>query len=80
MFNGELILYRTADYAVRLEARYEPDTFWLHRRRKAELWGVQLPSLNHCLKDIYGSGEQVRAVTLRRTRRVRNLAPISEVA
>jgi len=30
---GELILYRTADDAVRVEVLYESETFWLDQRR-----------------------------------------------
>jgi len=32
---GELILYRTADDAVRVEVLYESETFWLDQRRMA---------------------------------------------
>lgn len=30
---GELILYRTANDAVRVEVLYESETFWLDQRR-----------------------------------------------
>ena len=33
---GELILYRTADDAVRVEVLYESETFWLDQRRMAD--------------------------------------------
>ena len=39
---GELILYRTADDAVRVEVLYESETFWLDQRRTAELFGVDV--------------------------------------
>jgi len=38
--DGELIFYRTADAAVRVEVLYESETFWLDQRRLAELFGV----------------------------------------
>ncbi len=39
---GELILYRTADDAVRVEVLYESETFWLNQKRIAELFGVDV--------------------------------------
>ncbi|MCC6743593.1 MAG: virulence RhuM family protein [Acidobacteria bacterium] len=67
---GELILYRTSDDAVRVEVLYESETFWLDQRRMAELFGVELPTISYHLKEIYGSGELLREATLRRILRV----------
>lgn len=67
---GELILYRTANDAVRIEVLYESETFWLDQKRIAELFGVELPTISYHLKEIYGSGELVREATLRRILRV----------
>jgi len=57
---GELILYRTANDAIRVEVLYESDTFWLDQKRIAELFGVELPTISYHLKEIYGSGELSR--------------------
>ncbi len=67
---GELILYRTANDAIRVEVLYESDTFWLDQKRIAELFGVELPTISYHLKEIYGSGELSREATLRRILRV----------
>lgn len=67
---GELILYRTANDAVRIEVLYETETFWLDQKRIAQLFGVELPTISYHLKEIYGSGELVRESTLRRILRV----------
>jgi hypothetical protein len=67
---GELILYRTADDAVRVEVLYESETFWLDQSRIAELFGVEVPTISYHLKEIYGSGELVREGTLRKFLRV----------
>lgn len=67
---GELILYRTANDAIRVEVLYESETFWLDQRRMAELFGVELPTISYHLKEIYASAELVREATLRRVRRV----------
>jgi len=67
---GELILYRTATGAVRLEVLYQTETFWLHQKQMAELFGVELPTISYHLKEIYASGELAPEATLRRIRRV----------
>ncbi len=68
---GELILYRTADNAVRVEVLYEGDTFWLDQRRMAELFGVDIRTVNEHLRNIYDSGELAEEATLRKIRMVR---------
>lgn len=67
---GELILYRTADDAVRVEVLYETETFWLDQRRMAELFGVEVPTISYHLKEIYAAGELARDATLRKIQRV----------
>jgi hypothetical protein len=67
---GELILYRTSDDAVRIEVLYEAETFWLDQRRVAELFGVEIPTISYHLKEIFGSGELTREATVRRILRV----------
>lgn len=68
---GELILYRTADDAVRVEVRYESETFWLDQRRIAELFGVDVRTISEHLRNIYDSGELTEEATLRKIRTVR---------
>lgn len=67
---GELILYRTANDAVRVEVLYESETFWLDQKRIAELFGVELPTISYHLKEIYSAEELTREATLRRILRV----------
>ena len=67
---GELILYRTANDAVRVEVLYESETFWLDQRRIAELFAVEVPTISYHLKEIYATGELVREATLRKVLRV----------
>lgn len=54
---GELILYRTADDAVRVEVLYESETFWLNQRRMAELFGVDVRTISEHLRNVFGAGE-----------------------
>jgi hypothetical protein len=67
---GELILYQTQEGTVRVEVRYESDTFWLNQKKIAELFGVDLRTISYHLGEIYASGELRQEATLRRIRRV----------
>jgi hypothetical protein len=69
---GELILYRTANDAVRVEVLYESETFWLDQRRIAELFGVDVRTVSYHLKEVYASGELSQAGTLRKIWRVQS--------
>lgn len=68
---GELILYRTANDAVRVEVLYESETFWLDQRRMAELFGVDVRTVSEHLRNIYETGELSEQATLRKIRMVR---------
>lgn len=67
---GELIIYRTANDAVRVEVLYEADTFWLDQRRMAELFGVDVRTISYHLKEVYASGELKPEATLQEIWRV----------
>lgn len=67
---GELILYRTADDAVRVEVLYESESFWLDQRRMAELFGVDVRTVSYHLKEVYASRELSPEATLRKIWRV----------
>ena len=69
---GELILYSTPEGTVRIEVLYESETFWLNQKRIAELFGVEIPTINYHLKEIYASGELSAESTVRRILRVQN--------
>ena len=67
----DLILYRGPDGTVRAEVRYEGDTFWLSQRQMAKLFGVEVPTIIHHLKEVYAAGELDEEGTTRRFRVVR---------
>ncbi len=71
-YEGELILYQTAEGTVRVEVLYEAETFWLNQKRMAELFGVDLRTISYHLKEIYASGELAPEGTLRKIWRVQN--------
>ena len=67
---GELILYRTQEGAVRIEVLYQDETFWLNQKKIAELFGVDVRTISEHLQNIYASGELIEQATLRKIRRV----------
>jgi hypothetical protein len=67
---GELILYQTAEGAIRIEVLYESETFWLNQKRIADLFGVDIRTVSYHLKEIYDSGELSPERTLRKIWRV----------
>ena len=67
----DLILYRAPDGAVRAEVRYEGETFWLSQRQMADLFGVDVRTVNEHLRNIYASGELSEEATIRNFRIVR---------
>ena len=69
--NGDLVLYRTADDAVRVEVLYESETLWLDQRRLAELFGVDVRTVSEHLRNVYDNGELNEEATLRKIRMAR---------
>lgn len=69
----DLIRYRTADDAVRVDVFYECATFWLDQRRVAELFGVDVRTVGYHLNGVYGSDEFPSEATLLRFLRVRRV-------
>ena len=67
---GELILYQTREGTVRIEVLFESETFWLNQKKIAELFGVDLRTVNEHLRNIYTEGELSEAATIRKIRRV----------
>lgn len=63
---GEIILYTTPDGAARVEVFFQEETFWLSQRRMAELFDVEVHTINYHLKEIYSSGELTEPATIRK--------------
>jgi hypothetical protein len=68
MQQAEIILYPTPEGAVKVELRYEDDTFWLTQKKLAELFGVEVQTINYHLKEIFKSGELPENSTIRKIR------------
>lgn len=68
MNESDIILYTTASGDVRIEVYFEGETFWLTQRRMADLFGVEVQTVNYHLKEIFKSGELPEEPTIRKFR------------
>lgn len=66
--SGEIIFYTTPAGAARIEVYFEDETFWMTQKRMAELFGVEVPTINYHLKETFQSGELVQASVIREIR------------
>jgi hypothetical protein len=55
--NNQLIFYSTPQGDVKVEVIFESETFWLSQKRMAELFGVEVHTINYHLKEIFANGE-----------------------
>ena len=67
---GDLILYRTPTGTSKISILYQGETFWLNQKKMAALFGVEIPTINYHLKEIYSGGELTLEATIRKIRRV----------
>ena len=64
----EILLYTAPDGMVRVEVAFEDETFWLTQKRMAELFGVEIPTVNYHLREIFKSQELNELATIRKIR------------
>ncbi len=64
----EILLYTGPDGTVRVEVTFEDETFWLTQRRMAELFGVDVRTVNEHLVNIFRSSELEQESTIRKFR------------
>jgi len=65
---GEIIFYSTPEGVTKVEVIYQGETFWLSQRRLAELFDIEVNTVNYHLKEIYRSGELEENATIRKIR------------
>lgn len=68
MNENDIILYTTSTGDVKVEVRYEDDTFWLTQKKMAELFGVETHTVNYHLKEIFKSNELIEDSVIRKIR------------
>jgi hypothetical protein len=68
----EILLYSTPERKAAVEVFFEGETFWLSQKKMAELFGVDVRTINEHLKNIFNTGELKEAATIRKFRIVQN--------
>ena len=66
--DSNIILYTTDAGEVSIQVQYEDNTFWLTQKRMAELFGVEVNTINYHLKEIFNSGELTEDSVVRKIR------------
>ena len=66
--DSNIILYTTDIGNVSVQVQYEDGTFWLTQKRMAELFGVEVHTVNYHLKEIFQSGELQEDAVVRKIR------------
>lgn len=65
---SNIILYTTNDANISVQVQYEDGTFWLTQKRMAELFCVDVRTVNEHLTNIYKQGELSKVSTIRKIR------------
>ena len=54
---AEFLIFTNQSKTSSIETRYEDETIWLSQKLMAELFDVEVNTINYHLKEIYKSGE-----------------------
>ena len=65
---SNILLYSSDSGEVSVQVRYEDGTFWLTQKRMAELFSVDVCTVNEHLQNIFTSGEMSEEGTIRKIR------------
>lgn len=66
MTDIQFILYNLPDGSGTVQAYVEDETLWLTQKAMAELFGVEVNTINYHLKEIYASMELNQEATIRK--------------
>lgn len=65
---SEIILYTSPGGEIKVEVRFEDETVWLTQKAMAELFAVEVNTINYHLKDIFRGGELPEKSVIRKFR------------
>ena len=68
MNSSEVILYTTPKGAIKIEILFENETFWLTQKKLAELFSVEVNTINYHLKEIFKTKELGENSVIRKIR------------
>ncbi len=64
--SSNILLYKTTQGDTRIEVIFNSETFWMSQKRMADLFGVDVRTINYHLGQIYDSGELTKEATIRK--------------
>lgn len=64
--SSNILLYKTNQGETRIEVVFNGETFWLSQKRMADLYGVDVRTVNYHLKEIFSSGELMEQSVIRK--------------
>ncbi len=65
---SDIILYSSPEGNIHVEVIFSDETFWLSQKRMAELFGVEVNTINYHLKEIFNSVELQEDSVIRKIR------------
>ncbi len=66
--NSEFILYTSDQGDIKIEVFFQNETVWLTQKRMADLFNVEVNTINYHLKEIFDSGELNENSVIRKIR------------
>ena len=66
--NNEIILYSSPEGDIKIEVFFNDESFWLSQKKMAELFGVDVRTVNEHLQNIYNTSELQKEATIRKIR------------
>lgn len=64
--NSEIIIYKTVNDEIRIQALLQDATVWLTQGQIASLFSKSKSTINEHIKNIYKEGELIEALTLKK--------------
>ncbi len=64
--SSNILLYKTPQGETRVEVIFNSETFWMSQKRMADLFGVDVRTINYHLGQIYQTGELTKEATIRK--------------
>lgn len=68
MQESDIILYTDPKGNIKVEVYFDDDTFWLSQKRMADLFGVEVNTINYHLKEIFKTAELQEDSVIRKIR------------
>lgn len=66
--NSQIIIYRNNNGEIKLDVRFDGDTVWLTQKMMAELFDVEVNTINYHLKEIFKTAELNENSVIRKIR------------